>query len=157
MDIHGWKHICLPNTFTRPRCYGLYKPAQYVLRVTQRKSNVYCRKTLGIHVQGNLQVEHVLNKGKELLSAFRFLWEYLTEKQFLKVASANCSGSAYYTASVWFQNLNQSQKQNLPQLISGCLELQKGISSLPLAERSKLNSVNVQPLFNGSNSWQPLV
>jgi len=74
-------------------------------------------KALGIYVQGDLcwdaQAEHSISKSKKLLSAFRFLRKYLTEKQFLKAASANYYGSVYYAASVWFHNLKQSQKKKL--------------------------------------------
>jgi len=74
-------------------------------------------KALGIYIQGNLcwdvQAEHALNKSKRMLSAFRFLRKYLTEKQFLKAASANYYGTVYYAASVWFNNLKQIQKTKL--------------------------------------------
>jgi hypothetical protein len=74
-------------------------------------------KALGIHFQGNLawdvQAEVAINKSKKLLSAFRFLRKYLTEKQFLKAASANYYGSVFYGATVWYHSLKQKFKKKL--------------------------------------------
>jgi hypothetical protein len=74
-------------------------------------------KALGIHIEGNLswdaQAESAINKSKKLLSAFRFLRKYLTEKQFLKAASANYYGSVFYGGIVWFHSLKQKYKNKL--------------------------------------------
>jgi hypothetical protein len=69
-------------------------------------------KVLGIHFQGNLawdvQAEVAINKSKKLLSAFRFLRKYLTEKQFLKAAPANYYGSVFYGGTVWYYYVTNS-------------------------------------------------
>ncbi len=41
------------------------------------------------------------------------LWKYLTEKLFLKAASANYYGSVYYAANVWYHQLKQIHKIKL--------------------------------------------
>ncbi len=74
-------------------------------------------KALGIMIDGNLnwdsQAAHVIAKSRKHLSAFRFLRKYLTEKQFLKAASANYYGSVYYAANVWYHQLKKCHKTKL--------------------------------------------
>jgi hypothetical protein len=74
-------------------------------------------KALGILIQGDLnwdaQAEQAISKSKKLLSAFRFLRRYLSEKQFLKAASANYYGAVFYASSVWFKHTKQTQKTKL--------------------------------------------
>lgn len=74
-------------------------------------------KALGIYLDGMLtwdaQAEHAVAKSKKLVSTFRFLRKYLSEKQFLKAASANYYGSVFYASSVWFQASKQAFKTKL--------------------------------------------
>jgi len=64
-------------------------------------------KALGIYINGNLcwdkQAEFAINKGKKLVSSFKFLRKYLTKDQFLKAASAHFYGAVFYASSVWFE------------------------------------------------------
>jgi len=53
-------------------------------------------KALGIYLDKGLswdkQVEHAINKGKSMLSHFKFLRKYFNEQQFLKIVSGNYYG-----------------------------------------------------------------
>ena len=74
-------------------------------------------KALGVYFQGNLcwdaQGQHAIQKSNKVVTAFRFLRKYMTEKQFITAASANYYGSVFYCCSVWFHSSKQSIKKKL--------------------------------------------
>jgi len=78
-------------------------------------------KALGIYINGNLcqdnkQAEFAINKGKKLVSGFKFLRKYLAKDQFLKAASAHFYGAVFYASSVWFEQCKRRFKTRFKSL-----------------------------------------
>ena len=51
------------------------------------------------HFSWDAQAEKAINKGRTLMGCFG---KYLTQDQFLKVASSNYNGSVFHGSSIWF-------------------------------------------------------
>jgi hypothetical protein len=74
-------------------------------------------KALGITINGTLSwddhAENMIQKGKGLISIFRHVRKYMTEKQFLKSVICNFYSSVYYASSVWLSSCKAIQKTKL--------------------------------------------
>jgi len=74
-------------------------------------------KALGIYLDKDLswdkQAEFVINKGKSLLSHFKFLRKYFNEQQYLKIVSGNYYGAVFYACTVWFDKMKTIHKTKL--------------------------------------------
>jgi len=84
------------------------------LLINKKLTFVTSLKALGIYISGDLnwdvQAEYPLRKGIKLISMFKFMRKYLTERKFLKAASAHFYGTVFYACSVWFEHTKWKYK-----------------------------------------------
>jgi len=106
------------ETKTEVMWIGPSQPPQESLKV----NDTICKfanniKALGIYLDKDLswdkQAEHAINKGKSMLSHFKFLRKYFNEQQFLKIVSGNYYGSVFYACTVWFDKIKTLFKTKL--------------------------------------------
>jgi len=105
---------------------------------------VDCIKALGIYIDKTLswddQANHAINKGKSLLSHFKFLRKYFNEKQYLKIVTGNYYSTVFYGSTVWFDNIKSIHKTKLNSmhfrlLRVACRDFQNLISKEDLTKR----------------------
>jgi hypothetical protein len=103
-------------------------------------------KALGIKIDHNLSwdthAQEVIVKGKRLLSVFGFLRKYMTEKQFIKLVTANFYNAIFYASSVWLPCIKAIYKTKLTSLHfrmlrSACKDYTQKISRNDLTNRCK--------------------
>ncbi len=94
-----------------------------LVQIKIKDSNCYLSdtiKVLGVTFDSKLSwdkhLDKAINKGRNLISVFRHVRKYLTEKQFLKSVTCNFYSIVYYGASVWLSSCKSISKTKLHSL-----------------------------------------